>query len=261
MTPQVVAHRGGGGAHEAEHTLAAYAAALDAGADALECDVRLTADGHLVCVHDRTLRRVAGHPGLVSTMDLADLTDLDVTRGPQQWRGLDDDLPLREAPLGTVLTLRMLLELVRASPRPVQLAIETKHPTRYGGLVEHRLVRLLGEYGWTGADSPVRVMSFSFTALQRTQRLAPELPLVQLLDRAAYWPLLRRAIGPDWAFGPGIKELLAHPELGPRISEAGHDLHVWTVNRPEELDLCLELGVRSVITDRPTYVRGLLDQR
>ncbi|HEX7739426.1 MAG TPA: glycerophosphodiester phosphodiesterase family protein, partial [Marmoricola sp.] len=56
--PQVVAHRGSSAA-VAEHTLGAYLKALDEGADALECDVRLTADGHLVCVHDRTLRRTA----------------------------------------------------------------------------------------------------------------------------------------------------------------------------------------------------------
>ena len=72
MRPQVVAHRGA--SHEnAEHTLRAYLAALDAGAEALECDVRLTADGHLVCVHDRDLRRTASRRGVVSTMELADL--------------------------------------------------------------------------------------------------------------------------------------------------------------------------------------------
>src|SRR3954453_15312543 len=50
--PQVVAHRGS--SHDKpEHTLSAYVAALDTGAEGLECDVRLTADGHLVCVHDR----------------------------------------------------------------------------------------------------------------------------------------------------------------------------------------------------------------
>jgi len=54
----VVAHRGA--SHDnAEHTLGAYVAALDEGAEGFECDVRLTADGHLVCVHDRDLRRTA----------------------------------------------------------------------------------------------------------------------------------------------------------------------------------------------------------
>lgn len=77
MRPQVVAHRGAS-ADNAEHTLGAYLRALEAGADGLECDVRLTADGHLVCVHDRDLRRVAGGRRLVSTMELAELDELDV---------------------------------------------------------------------------------------------------------------------------------------------------------------------------------------
>jgi len=58
MRPQVVAHRGASD-DLAEHTLAAYLAAMEAGAEAFECDVRLTADGHLVCVHDRNLWRTA----------------------------------------------------------------------------------------------------------------------------------------------------------------------------------------------------------
>ena len=57
-TAHVVAHRGA--SHdEAEHTLGAYVAALDAGADGLECDVRLAAAGHLVCVHDLDVGRTA----------------------------------------------------------------------------------------------------------------------------------------------------------------------------------------------------------
>src|SRR3546814_17363823 len=68
---QVVAHRGA--SHDiAEHTLGAYLEAIRTGADGLECDVRLTADGHLVCVHDRDLRRTASNSGVVSTMELAE---------------------------------------------------------------------------------------------------------------------------------------------------------------------------------------------
>ena len=101
-------------------------------------------------------------------------------------------------------------------------------------------------------------MSFSFTALQRVERLAPEVKLVQLIEHAQYWPMLRRAIGKDWIVGPGIAELREHPKLGSRISRAGHDIHVWTVNTPEDLQLCLDLGVKAVITDRPAYIRELL---
>jgi glycerophosphoryl diester phosphodiesterase len=102
-------------------------------------------------------------------------------------------------------------------------------------------------------------MSFSFTALQRVQRLAPDVPLVMLIDKAHHWPMLRRVIGPEWIVGPGIGELRDHPGLGQRLVKSGRDIHVWTVNTASELQLCLDLGVRAVITDRPAYVLERLD--
>src|SRR3954454_217001 len=157
MRPQVVAHRGA--SHDmAEHTLGAYVAALDVGAEALECDVRLTADGHLVCVHDRTLRRTAQTRGVVSTMELAELSELDFAKWKNPWIDLDDEAPDRDDRLDKVLTLRTLLETVRAycerTGRRVELAIETKHPTRYGGLVEKRLGEMLAEVRLGGRGPP-----------------------------------------------------------------------------------------------------------
>jgi glycerophosphoryl diester phosphodiesterase len=260
MRPQVVAHRGA--SHDnAEHTLGAYVAALDAGAEALECDVRLTADGHLVCVHDRDLRRTASSRGAVSTMELAELDELDFAAWKNPWRDLDDEAPERDEQLDRVLTLRTLLETVADYDRRVEVAIETKHPTRYGGLVERRLVEQLRHLGWDRPGSPARVMSFSWTALQRVERAAPDVPLVMLVDKAHHWPMLRRLIGKDWIVGPGIKVLTEHPNLGPRITASGHDIHVWTVNSPAHLERCLELGVKAVITDRPAYLLDLLDER
>ena len=260
MRPQVVAHRGAS-YDKAEHTLGAYVAALDAGAEALECDVRLTADGHLVCVHDRDLRRIASTRDVVSTMELAELDQLDFAAWKNPWGELDDEAPDRDDRLDRVLTLRTLLETVADYDRHVEVAIETKHPTRYGGLVERRLVEQLRHFGWDRPGSPARVMSFSWTALQRVERMAPGVPLVQLVEKARHWPMLSRVIGPDWLVGPGIRVLDEHRKLGPRITAAGHDLHVWTVNTPEDLDLCLELGVKAVITDRPAYLLELLDER
>ncbi len=150
--------------------------------------------------------------------------------------------------------MRKLLETVADHERPVELAIETKHPTRYGGLVEQRLVELLGEFGWTGADAPIRVMSFSVTALQRMRRLAPELALVMLIEKGHQWPILRRVVDPDWIIGPGIKELRDNPGLGRRLVQDGRRIHVWTVNTDADLELCQSLGVEAVITDRPAHM-------
>lgn len=254
---KVVAHRGAS-AENAEHTLGAYLAALETGADGLECDVRLTADGHLVCVHDRDLKRTALNPGVVSTMELKELAELDFAAWKHPWGEMDDEAPDLDPELGRVLTLRKLLETVADYDRRVELAIETKHPTRYGGLVEKRLVQLLTEFGWHREDSPVRVMSFSNTALQRTHRLAPALPLVQLMDDHRRWPMLRRVIGRDWILGPGIKELRAHPHWAERLHETGRRLHVWTVNTDANLERCLNLDVEAVITDKPAYILAKL---
>ena len=258
MRPQVVAHRGASDGN-AEHTLGAYVAALDAGAEGLECDVRLTADGHLVCVHDRHLRRVASNPGLISTMDLAELSALDVAAWKHPWADLDDELPARDADLDRVLTLRRLIETVADYDRRIEVAIETKHPTRYGGLVERRLVSVLQDFGWERPGTPARVMSFSWGALQRVERLAPEVPLVMLIEHAHDWPVLSRAVGQDWILGPKMTELMTHPRFARRLQASGHDLHVWTVNTSEQLDLCVALGVKAVISDRPAYLLELLD--
>jgi glycerophosphoryl diester phosphodiesterase len=253
MRPQVVAHRGAS-FDNAEHTLGAYLAAIEAGAEALECDVRLTADGHLVCVHDRDLRRTASSNGLISTMDLADLDQLEFASWKNPWAALDDEAAERDPDLDKVLTLRRLMQTVADAERPIQLAIETKHPTRYGGLVERRVVEALADFGWVGEDSPARVMSFSYVALQRMQRLAPELRLVMLIDKARHWSVLKSVIEPGWLLGPGIETLCLHPKFSRRLAKTGRGLHVWTVNTREELDLCVGLGVEAVITDRPREV-------
>jgi glycerophosphoryl diester phosphodiesterase len=255
MRPQVVAHRGASFTN-AEHTLGAYVEAIRDGAEALECDVRLTADGHLVCVHDRDLRRTASTRGLVSTMELADLDQLEFASWRNPWATPDDEAPDRDRVRDGVLTLRRLLETVAEADRPIELAIETKHPTRYGGLVERRLVETLSDFGWVGEDSPVRVMSFSYVALQRMQRLAPDLRLVMLIDKARHWSVLKPVIEPGWLLGPGIDALCLHPKFARRLARTGRGLHVWTVNNREELDLCVGLGVEAVITDRP---RDVLD--
>ncbi|HEU4568510.1 MAG TPA: glycerophosphodiester phosphodiesterase family protein [Marmoricola sp.] len=258
--PQVVAHRGAS-ATNAEHTLAAYVAALDEGADALECDVRLTADGHLVCVHDRDLRRTAQRRGVVSTMELAQLEELDFASWKNPWAELDDEAPDADPERGRVLTLRRLLETVRDYPRPAQLAIETKHPTRYAGLVERRLVEMLDEFGWVGPESPVRVMSFSWVALRRIRRLTSDLPLVFLMKGFSQWLRARPVAEPDWIAGPGIGLVREHPELVRRIRASGTRVHVWTVNRPADVELCLELGVEALITDRPGATLRYLHER
>lgn len=248
--PQVVAHRGSSQVNP-EHTLGAYVAALDEGAEGLECDVRLTSDGHLVCVHDRRVDRTANGRGLVSTMELSQLDELDFASWKNPWADLDDEAPELDVEKRKVLTLRRLIETVADYDRPIELAIETKHPTRYAGLVERKLVEVLGSYGWAGKESPARVMSFSYVALNRVKKLAPDLDVVQLVDRVYAWQVTRTLVGGDWIAGPGIALLRDNPRFRRRLQRSGRRIHVWTVNTLEDLDLCVDLGAEAVITDAP----------
>ncbi|AQT74200.1 MULTISPECIES: glycerophosphodiester phosphodiesterase [unclassified Streptomyces] len=240
---RVVAHRGASHEHP-EHTLAAYRQAVADGADALECDVRLTADHRLVCVHDRRVERTSDGRGVVSEMTYEELSALDFGG----WKG--------EAHRGAqVLLFEDLLKEALAADRPVGLAVETKHPTRAGGRLEAELVRVLKDHGLAdGRAGLVEVMSFSRNALIRLNRLAPGLPAVYLIERRL------RPVRPPFAghAGPGIDLVRKDPGLVGRLRAKGLRVRVWTVDEPEDVELCVRLGVDTLITNRPREVREYL---
>ncbi len=255
--PLVIAHRGA--SHdEPEHTLAAYTRALRDGADGLECDVRLTADDHLVCVHDRRVARTSDGRGVVSTLELADLEGMDWGT----WkRRHPDDLEMPDRDRSRILTLRRLLTTVLETERPVHLLIETKHPTRYSGMVERRLAALLTELG---LDRPapgghtVSLMSFSALAVQRTRQLCPELASVLLISenvplrfRDGSLPRGVRTVGFD------VRVVRRWPGAVRRQQARGHRVYVWTVDETRDVETCVRLGVDAIITNRP---RTVIDQ-
>lgn len=263
VVPQVVAHRGAS-YDQAEHTLGAYKRAIEAGADALECDVRLTADGHLICVHDRRIDRTSSGRGKVSTLELAQLEGLDWASWKEQSGQLDGqpdgEVPDRDH--GRLLTLRRLLSVVADSGRDVEVAIETKHPTRYAGQVERELVDVLDYFGWAhpaaGRRSRARVMSFSLRALQRVRVMAPGLPLVVLMVRV---PLrFRDGRLPREVLTAGVSVPMLRTEgwYLERLREAGNSVHVWTVDDPDDVTRCLDAGVEAIITNRPDAVLAQL---
>ncbi|MFG3525286.1 glycerophosphodiester phosphodiesterase [Streptomyces sp. NPDC047917] len=261
---QVVAHRGASD-DAPEHTLAAYRKAIEDGADALECDVRLTADGHLVCVHDRRVNRTSNGRGAVSALELAELAALDFGSWKDREESESPDWDPVPGELTSVLTLERLLELVvetRAAGRPLHLAVETKHPTRWAGQVEERLLQLLKHFELdtppVDGPSPVRVMSFSARSLYRVQAAAPTLPTVYLMQFLS--PRLRDGRLPAGAriAGPGMRIVRNHPGYIERLHRAGHRVHVWTVNEPEDVERCVDLGIEAIITNRPKQVLAQL---
>jgi len=264
VQPDVVAHRGAS-AHRAEHTVAAYALAIEQGADGLECDVRLSRDGHLVCVHDRTVNRTSSGRGVVSTLTLERLSELDYGSWHPGLPESADDLVLRtphDAERG-VLTLESLLELVKQSPG-VRLFVETKHPVRYGGLVEAKLVAMLRRYGMSRPkskeDSQVVMMSFSGRAVRRVRGHTDTLPTVLLMEQLSV--LRWDGTLPLYAdhTGPGMHILRSDPEYVERARRHGHDTYVWTVDEPEDVALCAKLGVRFLATNSPVTTRESLNR-
>jgi glycerophosphoryl diester phosphodiesterase len=251
----VVAHRGAS-FDRPEHTLGAYLRAIDAGADALECDVRLSADGHLICVHDRRVDRTSSGRGKVSALELAALEDLDWASWKQSHDISTGEVPDRDR--GKLLTLRSLLSAVADCSRRVEVAIETKHPTRFAGLVEQELFDVLDYFGWARPkpDEPsrVRMMSFSIRALQRMRAASPRLPLVLLVDHVPVrWRdgSLPRGVS---AAGVDVRLLHAHPWYVERLRACGQQVHVWTVDEPADVEECLAADVDAIITNRPEAV-------
>ncbi|MFZ0831695.1 MAG: glycerophosphodiester phosphodiesterase [Mycobacterium sp.] len=255
--PFVVAHRGASG-ERPEHTLAAYDVALQQGAEGVECDVRLTRDGHLVCVHDRRVDRTSTGTGLVSDMTLEQLRALDYGTWHDSWRadGAHGDTGL--------LTLEALVGLVLDWRRPVKLFVETKHPVRYGALVESKLLALLHRFGIASPASADRsravVMSFSAAAVWRIRRAAPMLPTVLLGDTSRYLGGSAATTVGATAVGPSIKTLREHPELVDRAAAQGRATYCWTVDHLEDVDFCRDVGVGWIATNHPGRAKTWLQR-
>lgn len=244
-------------------TLAAFERGIAMGADGLECDVRMTADGHLVCWHDATVDRTSDGRGAVSRKTLQELRRLDCSSwfvpraspleppaspGSPGWSGA--------AGGGGIVTLRELLELLRDQPRPVTLALETKHPSAVGGRVEEQVAVELRRVGWDepldAASARVRVMSFSAAALARMKQHCPAVPVVHL-SQAALDARLPAIVEHDMkiALGVSIRSVREQPGRVTEWLSSGREVHVWTVDEISDMDLCHSLQVGAMISNRP----------
>jgi glycerophosphoryl diester phosphodiesterase len=221
---QVIAHRGAS-AYAAEHTLAAYDLALLQGADVLELDVRSTADGALVVLHDPTLARTAADPRAVASLTSAELAAL-----PQQGRPLA---------LGAVLA---------RYGRAARYLIELKDPR---APMEVRVVEAVAA---AGLRDRVVVQSFDELALRRVRHLDPGLPVAPLYEDAAAARRRLRAVA-GWAAGVGVRWEGVDAGLLDVAHARGLAVRAWTVNAPREMARLVALGVDGLITDAPDVAR------
>ncbi|KPF76434.1 glycerophosphodiester phosphodiesterase [alpha proteobacterium AAP81b] len=213
--PIVIAHRGAS-ADRPEHTLAAYALAIDQGADFIEPDLVATRDGQLVARHENEISGttdVAAHPEFAArkatkTIDGETLTGWfteDFTLAELKTLRARERLPqLRPANTAfdgqeTIPTLAEVITLAKAASartgRTIGIYPETKHPSyfRAAGLaLEPLLIAALAKAGWTRADSPVFIQSFEVENL-KALRSKTRVRLIQLIGDG------RSADGADYA--------------------------------------------------------------
>ncbi|MGO4956246.1 inositol monophosphatase family protein [Luteococcus sp. Sow4_B9] len=230
----VIAHRGDS-EQARENTAEAFAAAVEAGADVVEVDIRTTADGTSVILHDETLLRLWGRPKHV-----ADMAGTLAEQGDAQYR-----IPTLAS------TLRQFAELNRARRHRVTLLIDTvseydvrvavDEVRRFQASDDGRLVPI----SWCGATEAMLVV----------RELLPDADLAYnhsgpRLDMAMVRRLRPSAVNLEWT--------LLSPRLVDQIHRMGLDVAVWTINDAWTMTLAIHAGVDRITTDRPRLLRRLL---
>lgn len=214
----VIAHRGAS-ADERENTLPAFERAIEAGADYVELDVQVSADGALVVFHD---------------LDLGRLTELS---GPLRRRRAAE---LREV---GIPTLAEAIELTRGR---IGVMAELKRAFLYR---RHDVVRRTVEL-LTADDVAV---SFERRALQEARRLRPGL---RVLQHVGFGVSIRAAA--SYAWGVGLADGRVTARGLERAARAGLRRLVYTVNDERRMRELLEAGVDGIFTDRPAVLRAIL---
>ena len=239
----VVAHRGYA-AVAPENTLVALHAAVTAGADWIEFDVRTTADGVPVVVHDRHLGRTV--PGAEPVAEV-----------------LFDDLRARDAggwfaPVFAGLrvpTLAEVLDLLAASPGP-GILLEIKPPA-----TADQVKAVLAQLTERGLVARTVLQSFADQILHDAAELLPELRRgVLRLGLDADPVAVARGHGAV-CYNPSLADVVAAPSVVPALAAVGVGVMPWTVNDPAGWATAVSLGCAGVITDRPAGLKGWLAAR
>ncbi|MBN1887740.1 MAG: hypothetical protein JW850_07105 [Thermoflexales bacterium] len=224
------------------NTLAAFVRALELGADGVELDVHLSADGVPVVIHDFSLEATTDGHGPVSSKTLAELKELDA--------GSAFDPAFAGERIPT------LEEVFEAIGQLALINIELKALGPLGGGLERAVAGLVQKHG---LEKRVLCSSFNPFALRRIKRLLPHVPagLLYAPDVPFYQ---RRA----W-LAPLCPHEARHPHytmLTPSSLQAlrrrGYRVNVWTVNDPADMRRMIEMGVDAIITDRPDTLAHIL---
>ncbi len=252
--PWVMAHQGGDGLRPG-NTLLAFGHGLQVGADWLEMDVHLTADGHVVVIHDHTIDRTTDRTGNVHDMTLAEIQAADA--GYYWTPDGGRSYPYR----GRGLTVPTLDEVFSAF-RDTRYVIEMKD---HNPALADALLALLRRHG---VEDRVIVASFHDGVLKYFRSIAPGVA-TGLAQGEAYRFLILQRLG-LLAFyrPPGVALQVPEFHFGLRVvsrpfvraaHERGLEVHVWTVNDAAAMERVLSYGADGIITDYPDVARRVVD--
>jgi glycerophosphoryl diester phosphodiesterase len=243
--PWAIAHRGGRGLWP-ENTLLAFERARQLGVDAIEMDLRATADGAIVVIHDRTVDRTTNGSGRVDQMTLAQIRALDAG---YKFRDSSGQFPYR----GQGLTVP-LLEEVLAGFSDARLNVEMKEFTPD---LAGKLCRLINQ---ADASKRVLVASFDHDVMLAFRNACPAVATSATLREAVLFYQLARTGLISLYRGPAVALQVTETLRGRRIidrrllktaREMNIHVEVWTVNDEAVMKRLLDLGVHGILTDYP----------
>ncbi|MGC9502414.1 glycerophosphodiester phosphodiesterase [Baaleninema sp.] len=230
---EIIAHRGFS-AIAPENTLAAFDLALDAGADSIELDVRLSGDGVPIVIHDETLDRTTPMRGNVSETPWRQLRDLDAG----SW--FDEEFAEERIP-----TLAEALDAIWDIPNALYLDIKP-HPMWTDERIE-KLLRLLGERGWLDR---CYICSFDPALLERFRAESTEVRLCYLVATEEAFEACLPLASEKKAIVSGLASLLLEePGLVGDAKARNIKVLAWVVDDLEIWEQLKQLGVRGVVTN------------
>ncbi|MEW6718775.1 MAG: glycerophosphodiester phosphodiesterase family protein [Chloroflexota bacterium] len=232
--PTIFAHRGAS-AYAPENTLAAFELAVKQGAHAIELDAKLCADGQVVVIHDTTVDRTTDGSGRVGDLPLEALRELDA--------GEFFDASFRGERIPT------LSEVLESIGRRLWINIELTNYTTPNDALPAKAAELVRHHG---LQERVIFSSFNPLTLNRMKKELPRVPKGWLIAPGSWgawsWRLLRGYISHE-AVHPASQ--IVSPGWVTRIHLQGRRVHVYTVNRVEEIKRLLDWDVDGIFTDDP----------
>lgn len=252
--PLVIAHgnEAGAGLYPG-NTLLYLEKMVELGVDALEIDLALTADGHLVLIHDTDVDRTTEAEGAVDTMTLEELRELNMAH---HWSPDGERFPYRDAPLGVVT-----IDEVFAALPDTPLIIELKNNDPQAAQALCHSVRV------AGSEGRVVVSSFFDGVIRHFRKLCPEVAtgaatFEAMLFFAAQLCRAERLLRPGYQTMQLPMQYYGIPVFSRRFvcaaRNCGLHLSVWTVNDPRDMRRYIDLELDGIVTDRPDNLLEIL---